>query len=248
MNGAVPLIALEHGRKTISAYDRPSIDEVENETMGGGGDAAPGQEGGLTMAAAAQRATRDCPAAGSEPLVREAAARRSTACRCSATPWRPPPAPGPTASAPCRRRRASSPSKRCGETRSSRLFGSGEDGRPSSPSLQAPAWDDAVALAVRPPLVSTVVEALFGGAGEEDEVAPTAGRPVAGRDAHRRGDGRAGCRRPDGRLRATSCRRPSSSTASAQARPALPRQARPPVLVATPSSCRPRADRSSSTS
>ncbi len=38
MNGAVPLIALEHGRKTISAYDRPSIDEVENETMGGGGD------------------------------------------------------------------------------------------------------------------------------------------------------------------------------------------------------------------
>ncbi len=38
MNGAVPLIALEHGRKTISAYDRPSIDELENETMGGGGD------------------------------------------------------------------------------------------------------------------------------------------------------------------------------------------------------------------
>jgi chemotaxis protein MotA len=36
----VPLIALEHGRKTISAYDRPSIDEVENETMGGGGDGA----------------------------------------------------------------------------------------------------------------------------------------------------------------------------------------------------------------
>jgi chemotaxis protein MotA len=41
MNGAVPMIALEHGRKTISAYDRPSIDDVENETMGGGGDAAP---------------------------------------------------------------------------------------------------------------------------------------------------------------------------------------------------------------
>ncbi len=36
MNGAVPLIALEHGRKTISAYYRPSIDDVENETMGGG--------------------------------------------------------------------------------------------------------------------------------------------------------------------------------------------------------------------
>ena len=41
MNGAVPLIALEHGRKTISAYDRPSIDEVENETMGGGAAAEP---------------------------------------------------------------------------------------------------------------------------------------------------------------------------------------------------------------
>ncbi len=36
MNGAVPLIALEHGRKTISAHDRPSIDELENETLGGG--------------------------------------------------------------------------------------------------------------------------------------------------------------------------------------------------------------------
>lgn len=40
MNGAVPLIALEHGRKTISAYDRPSIDEVENETLGGGAEVA----------------------------------------------------------------------------------------------------------------------------------------------------------------------------------------------------------------
>jgi chemotaxis protein MotA len=36
MNGAMPLLALEHGRKTISAYDRPSIDEVENETVTGG--------------------------------------------------------------------------------------------------------------------------------------------------------------------------------------------------------------------
>ena len=40
MNGAMPLIALEHGRKTISAYDRPSIDDVEGETMGGGKGAA----------------------------------------------------------------------------------------------------------------------------------------------------------------------------------------------------------------
>ncbi len=40
MNGAMPLIALEHGRKTISAYDRPSIDDVENETSGAGGKGA----------------------------------------------------------------------------------------------------------------------------------------------------------------------------------------------------------------
>ncbi len=33
MNGAMPQIALEHGRKTISAYERPSIDEVEEETV-----------------------------------------------------------------------------------------------------------------------------------------------------------------------------------------------------------------------
>ena len=32
MNGALPQIALEHGRKAISSYDRPSIDDVENET------------------------------------------------------------------------------------------------------------------------------------------------------------------------------------------------------------------------
>nr|WP_321454761.1 flagellar motor stator protein MotA [uncultured Cohaesibacter sp.] len=33
MNGAAPQIALEHGRKTISENDRPSIDEVESQTM-----------------------------------------------------------------------------------------------------------------------------------------------------------------------------------------------------------------------
>ena len=37
MNGAAPQIALEHGRKTISEIDRPSIDEVENQTMSGAG-------------------------------------------------------------------------------------------------------------------------------------------------------------------------------------------------------------------
>jgi len=36
MNGAMPQIALEHGRKMISSKDRPSIDMVENETVSGG--------------------------------------------------------------------------------------------------------------------------------------------------------------------------------------------------------------------
>ncbi|MFD2236375.1 flagellar motor stator protein MotA [Aureimonas populi] len=40
MNGAMPQVALEYGRKTISAYDRPSIDQVESETIGGGAPAA----------------------------------------------------------------------------------------------------------------------------------------------------------------------------------------------------------------
>ncbi|MYZ46989.1 flagellar motor stator protein MotA [Propylenella binzhouense] len=44
MNGAMPQIALEHGRKTISALDRPSIDEVESETIAGGGRAAEPQK------------------------------------------------------------------------------------------------------------------------------------------------------------------------------------------------------------
>jgi chemotaxis protein MotA len=36
MNGAIPQVAIEHGRKTISSSERPGIDEVEAETMGGG--------------------------------------------------------------------------------------------------------------------------------------------------------------------------------------------------------------------
>ncbi|MEF2550887.1 flagellar motor stator protein MotA [Aurantimonas sp. A2-1-M11] len=39
MNGAIPQVALEYGRKTISAYDRPSIDQVETETIGAGAGA-----------------------------------------------------------------------------------------------------------------------------------------------------------------------------------------------------------------
>ncbi|WP_157016405.1 flagellar motor stator protein MotA [Mesorhizobium xinjiangense] len=33
MNGALPQVALEFGRKTISSYDRPSIDAVEQQTL-----------------------------------------------------------------------------------------------------------------------------------------------------------------------------------------------------------------------
>ncbi len=36
MNGAMPQIAIEYGRKAISSYERPTIDEVEQQTLGGG--------------------------------------------------------------------------------------------------------------------------------------------------------------------------------------------------------------------
>ena len=38
MNGSLPQVAIEFGRKTISAYERPSIDAVEQSTMNSGGD------------------------------------------------------------------------------------------------------------------------------------------------------------------------------------------------------------------
>jgi chemotaxis protein MotA len=46
MNGAMPQVALEYGRKAISAYERPSIDEVERETMAvsSQSDAEPGRK------------------------------------------------------------------------------------------------------------------------------------------------------------------------------------------------------------
>ncbi|MBX3582177.1 MAG: flagellar motor stator protein MotA [Rhizobiaceae bacterium] len=37
MNGALPQVAIEFGRKTISAYERPSIDAVEQSTMNAAG-------------------------------------------------------------------------------------------------------------------------------------------------------------------------------------------------------------------
>ncbi|MCJ2122094.1 flagellar motor stator protein MotA [Methylobacterium sp. J-077] len=43
MNGALPQIAIEHGRKAISAAYRPTIDEVENATITNGSRAEAGQ-------------------------------------------------------------------------------------------------------------------------------------------------------------------------------------------------------------
>ena len=41
MNGAMATVAVEHGRKMISAYERPTIDQVEANLSGAndGGDA-----------------------------------------------------------------------------------------------------------------------------------------------------------------------------------------------------------------
>ena len=36
MNGAMPQVAIEFGRKTISSYERPTIDAVEQSTMNTG--------------------------------------------------------------------------------------------------------------------------------------------------------------------------------------------------------------------
>jgi chemotaxis protein MotA len=36
MNGAMPQVAVEYGRKTIPSKERPSIDTVESETISGG--------------------------------------------------------------------------------------------------------------------------------------------------------------------------------------------------------------------
>ena len=41
MNGAMPQVAVEFGRKTIPSKERPTIDVVESETTTGGPSAAP---------------------------------------------------------------------------------------------------------------------------------------------------------------------------------------------------------------
>ena len=95
MNGAMPQVALEYGRKTISAYERPSIDEVERETMAGGAqsDAEPGAQGGGVSAMTGASAER--PLTGESlqelfaargggverlPLLREVMEKAASAC------------------------------------------------------------------------------------------------------------------------------------------------------------------------
>lgn len=53
MNGALPQIAIEHGRKMIEGVERPSIDLVESETMAA---AAPAKPAGVERGAKAARA------------------------------------------------------------------------------------------------------------------------------------------------------------------------------------------------
>ncbi|MEQ1714571.1 MAG: flagellar motor stator protein MotA [Hyphomicrobium sp.] len=44
MNGAMPQVAIEHGRKAISSYERPTIDVVEAATVGAGDRGAQAKE------------------------------------------------------------------------------------------------------------------------------------------------------------------------------------------------------------
>ena len=48
MNGAMPQVAVEFGRKTIPSKERPTIDTVENETIAG---PAPAPDGAVKEAA-----------------------------------------------------------------------------------------------------------------------------------------------------------------------------------------------------
>ncbi|WP_349368584.1 flagellar motor stator protein MotA [Salinarimonas sp.] len=52
MNGALPQIAVEHGRKAIAAADRPSIDEVESETISQSSRGAPANDRAALQGAA----------------------------------------------------------------------------------------------------------------------------------------------------------------------------------------------------
>ena len=51
MNGAMPQVAVEFGRKTIPSKERPTIDTVENETTTGGASGAGGPDAAIKEAA-----------------------------------------------------------------------------------------------------------------------------------------------------------------------------------------------------
>ena len=63
MNGSLPQVAIEFGRKTISSYDRPTIDAVEQSTMNAGRRR---QEGGVTNDAR-HRCLRDAMSSPASP-------------------------------------------------------------------------------------------------------------------------------------------------------------------------------------
>jgi len=44
MNGAMPQLAVEHGRKAISAADRPTVDELEQATIAAGTGESPAKK------------------------------------------------------------------------------------------------------------------------------------------------------------------------------------------------------------
>ncbi len=51
INGGAPQVALEYGRKVIASEQRPSIDEVEEQTIGGAAQRAPANDRGQKEAA-----------------------------------------------------------------------------------------------------------------------------------------------------------------------------------------------------
>ena len=82
MNGAMPQVAVEFGRKTIPSKERPTIDTVENETSLGGGA---GQGSGLTDARARHKSATRGSLAARRPRGQR---RRSRSKRCRSSPPR----------------------------------------------------------------------------------------------------------------------------------------------------------------
>ena len=88
MNGAMPQVAVEFGRKTIPSKERPTIDTVENETIAGPAPAPTrtDQGGGLAHGAREERDSRGERALAAQPRSPTRPAFRSSACRGSSSP------------------------------------------------------------------------------------------------------------------------------------------------------------------